>query len=161
MYDKVIQNHKNDTIAEKYKYIYISSWEYISIITKNLTTYSYEHKELQRLHHHWRLERDSHGVGSWTLKVLYHFPICNEAGNWSICSWLDLSGQHQLAMWNCESVFRLYQAGGGRHRGRGGRGQELHCRLRRVPRHDDRMMCYHTLPLSKQNKTTGSTCQFF
>ena len=77
MYDKVIQNHKNDTIAEKYKYIYISSWEYISIITKNLTTYSYEHKELQRLHHHWWLERDSHGVGSWTLEVLYLFSICN------------------------------------------------------------------------------------
>ena len=37
MYDKVIQNHKNDTIAEKYKYIYISRWELLQNIAKGKT----------------------------------------------------------------------------------------------------------------------------
>ena len=77
--------------------------------------------------------------------IHFQFLIGNhEAGSWSICTWLDLRGvRHQLAMWNCESVILLHQAGGGRYRGGGGRGQERHCGLRRVPRHDDRMMCCH------------------
>ena len=72
MYDKVIQNHKNDTIAEKYKYIYIyeiylyenyyktlpkakrtrGSSSYHKITAHNYTYYNFRIFALRELHSH-------------------------------------------------------------------------------------------------------------
>ena len=162
MYDKVLQKHKNDTIAEKHKYIYVyiyplqKIWQPIPMITTLRTaTATSPQMTWERFSRSWILN-------SQGLTAFFNLWCkSTEQGVDQFGHDQFLGGRHQLTIWNCESVFLLHQAGGGRHRRRGGRGQERHCRLRRVPRHDDRMMCCHTLPLSKQNKTTGSTCQFF
>ena len=94
MYDKVIQNHKNDTIAEKYIYIFTyldenryplsqKIWQPIPMNTKNCNGYITTDDLREIL-----TELDPELSRFY---IIFQFVIgSHEARSWSICSWSDL-----------------------------------------------------------------------